>query len=81
MNKLLAFIDNATAFEAGVVSAILIAAGLMFAVVLWEITYALDRATNLIIKFLYTPITWVAYRAIQAMVLIFIAAALYMMVA
>jgi hypothetical protein len=52
----------------------------MLGVIIWEILNALDRATNLIIKILYVPLSRVAYLAVQGLILAIVALAVVVMI-
>ena len=46
----------------------------MLAVFAWEILRAIDRATTLIIKIIYAPLSWMAYKTAQLLILAFVTA-------
>jgi hypothetical protein len=71
MQSTINFIKALTAFEMCVVLTIALTVAFMFAVIIWEIANALDRATKTIIKILYVPLSRVAYFAVQVLVLAF----------
>jgi hypothetical protein len=76
MQAMFNFLEALTAFELVLVSTAALTFGMAAMVVCWEIVCGLDRATNIIIKFMYTPITWLMHKLAQFMVLLVIATAM-----
>lgn len=80
MQTTYSFLKAVTTIELGVVLTIALTVILMMGVIIWEILNALDRATKLIIRFLYVPLSRVAYLALQVLVLAIVAFAVIAMI-
>lgn len=80
MEALFSFLEATTSIELALVSTIALTVILMLAIIVWEVLCALDRATKLIIKIIYVPISWMSHKAAQLLVLAIVALAVIVMI-
>jgi hypothetical protein len=74
MEKTLHYITSTNYAEFTAIMALACFVGFMLAVFVWEILGAIDRATTLIIKIMYVPLSWMAYKTAQLLILAFVTA-------
>ena len=72
MENTMHFVATTNSVEFTAILALACCVGFVLAVFVWEILRALDRATGLIIKIVYIPLSWMAYKTAQLLILAFV---------